>query len=131
MTQVQKTSSQTQKLKRIRSEFTGAEGADTPISLDRVISGKPMESVENLFTNTKENFFCGVWSSTEGKWNLNYTEDEFCYLISGRAVLTDEEGHQEILSAGDAFVIPAGYKGSWETIGHAKKFYAIYEESEG
>ncbi|MFG1490830.1 cupin domain-containing protein, partial [Oceanospirillum sp. HFRX-1_2] len=93
MTQVQKPSSQVQKLKRIRSEHQAAEGADTPIGLDRVISGKPMESVENLFTNSKENFFCGVWSSTEGKWNLNYTEDEFCYLISGRAILTDEEGH--------------------------------------
>lgn len=122
---------QVQKLQRIRSAHKAADGANSPIRLDRVIEGKPMECVENLFTNSKENFFCGVWSSTEGKWNLNYTEDEFCYLISGRAILTDAEGHEEILSAGDAFVIPAGYKGTWETLGHAKKFYAIYEESQG
>jgi len=118
-----------QKLQRIKSEFTGAEGANSPINPDRVRAGSPKESVENLFTNSKENFFCGVWASTEGSWNLNYTEDEFCYLISGRAVLTDVEGHEEILSAGDAFVIPAGYQGTWQTIGHAKKFYAIYEEA--
>ena len=120
-----------QKLQRIKSEYSAADGAVNPVNPERVLGGSPKECVENLFTNSKENFFCGVWSSTEGKWELNYTEDEFCYLISGRVVLTDAEGHQEILSAGDAFVIPAGYKGSWETIGHAKKFYAIYEESEG
>ena len=101
----------------------------TPINPEKVLAGAPQQVLENLFTNTKENFFCGVWSSTEGKWTLNYTEDEFCYLISGRAILTDNEGTVQEINAGDAFVVPVGYQGTWETIGEAKKFYAIYEEA--
>ena len=99
------------------------------ISEDRVITGAPTERLNNVFTNTKENFFCGVWESTTGKWNLNYTEDEFCYLIEGKAILTDSEGNSEEINPGDGFVIPAGYQGTWETIGTAKKFYSIYEEA--
>lgn len=101
----------------------------TPIAAERVIAGKPADIAANLFTNSKENFFCGVWASTSGQWTLDYTEDEFCYLIEGQAILQDQLGNEEIINAGDAFVIPAGYQGSWETIGSAKKFYAIYEES--
>jgi len=99
------------------------------ISEDRVLTGAPTERLNNVFTNTKENFFCGVWESTTGKWNLDYTEDEFCYLIEGKAILTDSDGHSEVLNPGDGFVIPAGYKGTWETIGSAKKFYSIYEQA--
>ncbi|MAC48618.1 MAG: transcriptional regulator [Oceanospirillum sp.] len=114
------------KLKRITPAADAGE--PTPINPERVLAGAPKEVLENLFTNEKENFFCGVWSSTEGKWMLNYTEDEFCYLIKGKAILTDAEGVTEEINAGDAFVVPAGYQGTWETIGEAQKFYAIYEE---
>ena len=101
----------------------------TPVNPERIIQGQPMERSNNVFTNDKENFFCGVWESTTGKWNLNYTEDEFCYMIEGEAILTDAQGHSETVKSGDAFVIPAGYTGTWETIGTAKKFYSIYEEA--
>jgi uncharacterized cupin superfamily protein len=100
-----------------------------PVAEDRVISGKPMQRLNNVFENTKENFFCGVWESTEGKWNLEYTEDEFCYIIEGQAIVTDADGHSEEVKQGDAFVIPAGFTGTWETKGKVKKFYSIYEEA--
>lgn len=115
------------KLQRIAPAANAPES--TPIAPERVITGAPQQVLENLFTNSKENFFCGVWSSTEGKWNLSYTEDEFCYLIKGKAILTDADGVSEEINAGDAFVVPAGYQGTWETIGEAQKFYAIYEEA--
>lgn len=50
-------------------------------------------------------------------------------MIEGKAILTDAQGHVEEINAGDAFVVPAGYQGTWETIGNAKKFYSIYEQS--
>ncbi|EAR59969.1 cupin domain-containing protein [Neptuniibacter caesariensis] len=110
------------------SSHQAFEDKAMPIAVDRVLAGAPKEVIDNLFTNSKENFFCGVWSSDSGKWTLNYTEDEFCYLIKGKAILTDSQGKVEELNAGDAFVIPAGYQGTWETVGEAQKFYAIYEE---
>ena len=53
-------------------------------------------------------------------------QSEFVYLISGRARLTDAEGQAETFGPGSAFVIPAGFKGSWETLETLKKYYAIF-----
>jgi hypothetical protein len=69
-----------------------------------------------------------VWSSTDGCWSIRYTEDEFCYLIEGEAVINDAAGEATRVRAGEAFVIPAGFQGTWRTVGVARKFYAIYEE---
>lgn len=99
-----------------------------PVAEEKLLAGSPRQMTEHFFTNAKENFFCGVWSSDAGKWKLSYSEDEFCYIIDGEAVITDADGHSERVAAGDAFCIPAGFEGSWETVGSVKKFYAIYEE---
>lgn len=115
------------KLLRVSASLQGQP--QTPVNPERVTAGNPMERLNNVFTNTKENFFCGVWESTTGKWDLNYTEDEFCYMIEGKAILTDAQGHTEEVNTGDAFVVPAGFSGTWETIGIAKKFYSIYEQA--
>lgn len=115
------------KLLRVSPSLDGQQ--QTPVAEDRLINGKPMQRLNNVFSNSKENFFCGVWESTDGKWNLEYTEDEFCYIIEGAAIVTDSEGHAEEVKQGDAFVIPAGFKGTWETKGSVKKFYSMYEES--
>ena len=114
------------KLLRIR-EGEGARESG-PVAQEKVLSGMPQQLTEHFFTNAKENFFCGVWSSDAGKWTLTYSEDEFCYIIGGEAIITDAEGNSEKVVTGDAFCIPAGFEGTWETIGSVKKFYAIYEE---
>jgi uncharacterized cupin superfamily protein len=99
-----------------------------PVDPARVLAGAPLACVANAFSNGRGNFHCGVWGSTSGCWRINYTEDEFCYLIEGEAVITDADGCAETVRAGDAFVIPAGFAGTWETRGGVRKFYAIYEE---
>ena len=92
-----------------------------------VISGAPQTSVQNYYTDKSGSFFSGIWESTPGKWSISYTEDEFCTILQGRVVLTDESGKSESFKAGDAFVIPAGFKGTWETVEKVRKFYAISE----
>ena len=113
------------KLKRIHTTVDNPETG--PVSPDKLISGSPMQITANQFTNSKENFFCGIWSSDSGKWNVSYTEDEFCYLVKGQAIVTDSDGHSETINANEAFVIPAGFEGTWESVGETQKFYAIYE----
>ena len=102
----------------------------SPIDPDKVISGNPVQELSNVFTNVRENFFCGVWRSTKGKWTLAYTEDEFCLLTRGQVILTEDNGTAVTINTGDAFTIPAGFKGTWETIEDCEKYYAIYEDSE-
>jgi hypothetical protein len=99
-----------------------------PIDSTRCLEGAPLQALANQFSNARGNFHVGVWSSTDGCWNVCYTEDEFCYLMQGEAVITDATGTPTTVRAGEAFVIPAGFTGSWRTVGHACKLYAIYEE---
>lgn len=116
-------------LELLRLNPSSDGGETSPVDPTKLLAGNPMQVTANMFTNQKENFFCGVWSSETGKWEVSYTEDEFCYLISGKAIVTDAQGNTNNLEPGDAFVIPAGFSGTWETIGEASKFYAVYEEA--
>jgi uncharacterized cupin superfamily protein len=92
-----------------------------------IISGAPQTSVQNYCTDKGGEFFSGIWESTPGKWSISYTEDEFCIILEGRVTLTDESGKAQTFKAGDAFVIPAGFKGTWETVEKVRKCYAISE----
>lgn len=112
-----------------KSAITIASGSGEPeiaaIDPTKVVSGEPIATTENLYVNGAETFFAGVWSSNEGKWRVAYEEDEFCVLLSGRVVLTDAAGETRTYGAGDAFVIPAGFEGTWETLEPVRKLYAI------
>jgi uncharacterized protein len=92
-----------------------------------ILAGSPETTAQNYYTDASGSFFSGVWESTPGKWRISYTEDEFCAILSGKVVLTSEDGIAESFAAGDAFVIPAGFKGTWETIEPVRKLYAIHE----
>lgn len=92
-----------------------------------VISGDPITRTQNYYTDPGEQFFSGIWESTPGKWRVDYVEEEFCALVRGKVVLTDESGHAETFEEGDAFIIPAGFRGTWETVEEVRKLYVIYE----
>lgn len=92
-----------------------------------VLAGRPEALTQNYYTSRSGRFFTGVWESTPGRWSVNYSEDELCVLLSGRVVLTDESGRAEHFAAGDAFIIPAGFRGTWETVDPVRKVYAIHE----
>jgi uncharacterized cupin superfamily protein len=99
-----------------------------PIEPAKLISGTPNQSFNTQFSNYRGNFHCGVWVSEPGTWRVHYTEDEFCMMLEGEAVLTDAAGVSHRYAAGDAFVVPAGFSGSWQSIGNVRKYYAIYED---
>jgi uncharacterized cupin superfamily protein len=109
----------------IRIEGGVGEQEIEAVDPEKVLSGEPVATTENLYTNDAESFFSGIWSSTEGKWRVSYSEEEFCILLSGKAALTDAGGNTETFKAGDAFVIPAGFEGTWETLEPVRKLYAI------
>jgi uncharacterized protein len=94
---------------------------------NNIIAGNPATTTHNYFTDPSGRFYSGIWESTPGKWACEYREDEFVYLISGQAKLTDADGRVETFGPGSTFLIPAGFKGSWETVEPLKKYYAIFE----
>jgi uncharacterized protein len=82
---------------------------------------------ENHYTDPTEQFFAGIWSSSVGAKTVNYTEEEVCVILEGRVRLTDLQGNAKEFGAGSTFVLPAGFKGTWETLEAVKKIYVIWQ----
>lgn len=104
---------------------------EEPLSLDpaRLAPGSPMPAqfVRNGFTDDTGRFFGGTWRSSPGAWRVSYTENELCVLTEGRIRITDDAGNSCTYGPGDCFVMPAGFRGLWEVLEPARKFYAIFE----
>jgi uncharacterized cupin superfamily protein len=94
---------------------------------ERLLSGNPRLTVRNHYADAGNQFFAGVWEATRGAWRVRYTEHEFCHLLSGRIVITSETGERQEFAAGDSFVIPSGFAGTWEVVEDCRKLYAIFE----
>ena len=94
---------------------------------DRLIAGTPELEVRNFFTDTTQQFFAGRWSASRGKWRVRYTENELCVMTAGRVIIESTSGERRVFGAGDAFVIPAGFTGTWEVVEDCSKIYAIFE----
>jgi uncharacterized cupin superfamily protein len=94
---------------------------------EKILSGIPRTRVSNQYSEPTQQFFCGLWSSTSGKWRIHYTEQELCVLIEGRVRIESITGERHDFKAGDAFVVPAGFEGSWEVLEPCKKWYAVFE----
>lgn len=108
----------------LKSKGKGAPAAEkAKPDAEKLISGKYKTTSWNHFTGEDGRLFCGIWESTKGKVHVNYTEWEFCHIISGSAILTREDGAKWKVKKGDAFIIPVGFKGTWETVRKVKKHY--------
>jgi uncharacterized cupin superfamily protein len=107
---------------------------DGPADLDvseppaeRLLAGTPELEVRNFFADPSQQFFAGRWSATRGKWRVRYTENELCVMTAGRVVLESSSGERSTFGPGDAFVVPAGFVGTWEVLEDCSKIYAIFE----
>jgi uncharacterized protein len=102
-------------------------GESSNPSPEKILSGIPRARVSTQYSDGTQRFFCGIWTSTSGKWRVRYTEHEFCVLIEGRVRIESAAGERLDLRAGDAFVVPAGFEGSWEVTEPCKKWFAVFE----
>ena len=74
------------------------------------------------YTDPTEQFFAGIWQSSVGAKTVHYTEEEVCVILEGRVRLTDLSGNAKEFGAGSIFALPAGFKGTWETLEPVKRF---------
>ncbi len=104
----------------------GKGEASTPAA-DKLIAGNPRQQIWNVLSSADGRFHAGEWASGPGVWRIHYTEYELCHMLSGVVRLTDEAGTAREFRAGDSFVIPSGFRGTWEVVEACRKLYAIYE----
>ncbi|MFN3823449.1 MAG: cupin domain-containing protein [Pseudorhodobacter sp.] len=90
---------------------------------ERLIAGDPVHTSWNL--EDRDGLYCGLWQSTPGKWRVSYAEWEYIRILEGVSVLTDAEGQETRLQAGDSWIIRPGFEGTWEVIETTLKDYVI------
>lgn len=106
--------------------------ADSPIesflpAREKILAGHPRQQLRNHYSSPCGQFHGGEWHCEPGHWRIHYSEFEYCEILDGVSVLHDDEGGQRTLRAGDRFIIPAGFRGSWEVIEACRKHYVIFE----
>jgi uncharacterized protein len=111
----------------VEMNTTGIEPQVWRPAADRIISGDPEQRAWNSYTSADGRFHSGIWECQPGKWRVVFTEYEFCHVLAGVIVVTGDDGSERVFRAGDAFVSPAGFAGSWEVLEPARKYYSIYE----
>lgn len=80
-----------------------------------------------LLISRDRKFSAGLFKAGKGDFSFDaYPGDEFCYFLSGSVKLTSADGTFIELKAGDAVVIPKGWKGRWTTSGYSK-YYVVYD----
>ena len=94
---------------------------------EKLLVGNPLQQVWLDHTDASGQFFAGTWRSEPGKWHIRYTEEEYCELLEGHSVVTDSAGQATTLRAGDRFVIPRGFVGTWEVVTATTKRFVIFE----
>ncbi|WP_408897740.1 cupin domain-containing protein [Nocardioides sp. R1-1] len=68
--------------------------------------------------------FGGAWTGEAGSLRLDdYPYDEVCVMLSGVVALVDSLGGRREFRAGEAFFVPKGFCGTWETVEPATKVF--------
>jgi len=70
---------------------TGESANPSP---ENILAGIPRTRVSNQYAEPTQQFFCGIWTSTAGKWRVRYTEHEFCVIIEGRVRIESVTGEK-------------------------------------
>jgi uncharacterized cupin superfamily protein len=96
---------------------------------EKIIKGDAEQNVRNHYASPCGQFNTGIWEGDIGHWTINYTEHEYCEILQGVSVLRDKDGNAKTLRAGDRFVIPAGFSGTWEVLEACRKVYVIFEQA--
>ena len=70
----------------------------------------------------------GKWACNAGKVAMNgHPVNEACFVVSGSVTITDEQGHTQTFRAGEAFLIPCGFRGLWSNSDEFAKIFVAAE----
>jgi len=95
---------------------------------DRLVDGNPKRLTESLYEHPNMN--CGIWSCEVGAWNIVFADNkqEFFQVIEGVVRLHDANRQSFIeIKAGEAGIIPPGFKGKFEVVEAVRKYFVVVE----
>ena len=106
----------------LKVETVGDPDIDRP-ARDRLISGDPEHRTWLL--EDSGGLYAGIWESTPGAWRVVYEEWEYFRILSGRSIVTGEDGTVLDLRAGDSAILRPDFRGTWEVVETTRKDFVI------
>lgn len=80
------------------------------------------------FTNDDGTMTVGMWETTPFETEMGpFSVHEFCQILEGEAVITDEDGTDHRFGPGEVLFIPKGTVCSWKCDVPLRKYYAIVD----
>lgn len=95
-----------------------------------ILSGNPVQTATYIYTSPDNLFAAGIWTCAIGKFRIDFGRAEFIQILEGVVIVTDAEGSSKTYRAGDAFVTPKGFSGTWDVIEPIKKHFTWYGSGE-
>jgi uncharacterized protein len=86
-----------------------------------VVEGQPTMKTWVLHTTADGAMISGLWEATPGTFRAVYDSFEFVHLLAGKLIITPDGGAPVTLTAGDAFVVEAKFKGTWKIVETVRK----------
>ena len=80
-----------------------------------VVDGNPTMETQILHTNKEKNMISGIWKATVGTYHATYSAYEFVHMISGKILITPDDGSLPIVVVrGDSFIVESNFRGVWK-----------------
>lgn len=95
------------------------------VAAEHIINGDPETRIWNMEKCENGQTLSGIWEATPGAWRVEYDKWEFCNIVSGVSILTEDGQEPRTVRTGDAFVLRPGFKGIWNVVETTRKLYVI------
>jgi len=66
-----------------------------------------------------------VWKKEASKFPWTYDQQETCYFLRGKVIVTPEGGEPLTFGRGDLVTFPAGLSCTWEVLEPVEKHYSL------
>ncbi len=86
------------------------------------------ETEYHCFRDPSDQVLVAAWTGEPGEVGLPvWPYDEVCVLVEGRVAIRAADGSRREFGAGEAFVVPRGFSGVWETLEPTRKVFVAIE----
>jgi uncharacterized protein len=99
-----------------------------PLESYEIRSERWEEREYHCFRDPTEQVLVAYWEGEPGIVHLGqWPYDELCVLLEGRVALVDEAGGRREFAAGQSFVVPRSFSGTWETVEPSRKIFVAID----
>ena len=95
----------------------------------RAIGPPPLRTTWEFYAAPGDALSIGEWACEPGRWAIAFHphRHEFFHVLEGRLRIHDEAGGVREFGPGEACVIPAGFRGSFEVLEPVRKRYVMID----